>query len=79
MDVLQQENKGSTNPDSAIYRAHDFLKCFTKDSVAHGKSATEDDEMDFVTISSIHEVDEDVVKEKFSMAMPVIAVPMMVI
>lgn len=77
MDTLQQGNKVATNINSAVYTSgHALLKRFSKDSGRlHGK-----DDREFVTITSIHEVDEDVAKETFSVAMPVIAAaPVMII
>lgn len=76
MDVLQQNNKVASNSNGSNYSV---LNIFTKDSGRpHGKNESEGDELDFVTITSIREADENVAKDKFSIGMPVMAAPMMV-
>lgn len=76
VDVLPEEAKVATNPG---YSSPAFLRRFRKHQSPHGECGTEGEELDFVTITSIHEAEEDVAREKFSIALPLIASPMRVV
>ena len=74
LDVLPQEPKVATNPG---YSSPGLLRRFRKDRSPRGECATEGEELDFVTITSLHET--DMAREKFSIALPLMASPMRIV